>query len=1073
SEAIGGPVWFYSLLNKKDKPENEKYSDHSLKYPPGFTPNDDTNEFCLNEENVRSVNDDNPQNCNVDGLQTGQEGNSANKGSKTCVNLLIVVVYDPHDLRDKRLEEVPLGGSSFTWCHKSSTKMSKLDRFNTKRAIEKYKEELEALDAAIDKGNGSYEIVNKRMEDCGTDKSPGPDGFTFGFYRHFWSTIENDVFEAVKHFCTYGNIPKGCNSSFIALILKIPDANLVKDFRPISLIGNRSFILNEVLQWCKLKKKQSLIFKVDFEKAYDSVRWDFLDDVLKKFGFGNKWCAWIQSCLRSLRGSSIINGSPTEEFQLFKGLKQGDPLSPFLFILIMESLHLSFQRVVDAGMFMGIKLSPSLNLSHMFYVDDAVFVGQWCDGTKVGGSMSRVQAWMEVVDKVKSRLCNWKMKALSIGSRLTLLKSVLRSMPIFHKSIFRVPLSVLRMLESIRSHVFNGHELRSNKATWVTWNSVLASKEKEGLGVSCFYAFNRGLMLKWVWWFYSQKTSLWARVVKAIHGDDGKVGKVTNAGIRSCWMNIVNEISVMKNQGVNVFDFMRLKLGNGDTTAFWEDNWISGNVLKDLYRVGVVFGEFSVAFVRKIDALPTRLNISRRGIDIDSILCPICDCGVESSSHLFFSCSLARQVARKISLWWDVTYVDVNSYVEDTVQIETAVNTISQEYLLEFTSEYGIRKALHPELPRLEDRIVDLPEGKCYTKPLDSLKNWNNRFFWVDERVFPTVVDCRSSDLKDGMSTEITYSAEAVRILDTHRTPIQKQPEALLCLVGLSRRYYLGDEVYHTFLHDNDRVGIYNLATCLVHKISNQLLALYCRYGPVQFNPRSQSQKVKTRSCPRAAYEVSLLIVTANRLIEVKDPTVTTDSSGIPSTIERSQLDFANEAGPEDQGTMVPEVPLPEDVPTTRGAPEAGQAERVTATDPPCGLPRALLRQEIRSLRIPPLLPWSGLLRAYTDLIQRKPGPTGAMGSQLRLRFEQEVKLLKKSVAQVARRDKRIQAREHEIKNLEALLEAEADMKKAAKDKNAKLSQELEDMRTLFSNLRFVELVDAAKAEYHTVGQVL
>ncbi|GJR30322.1 RNA-directed DNA polymerase, eukaryota [Tanacetum coccineum] len=140
------------------------------------------------------------------------------------------------------------------------------------------------------------------------------------------------------------------------------------------------FILNEVLQWCKSKKNQSLIFKVDFEKAYDSVRWDFLDDVLKKFGFGDKWCNWIQSCLRSSRGSIIINGSPMEEFQFHKGLKQGDPLSPFLFILIMESLHLSFQRVVDAGMFKGITLSSSLILSHMFYADDAVFVGQWCDG---------------------------------------------------------------------------------------------------------------------------------------------------------------------------------------------------------------------------------------------------------------------------------------------------------------------------------------------------------------------------------------------------------------------------------------------------------------------------------------------------------------------------------------------------------------------------------------------------------------------------------------------------------------------------------------------------------------------
>nr|GEV97253.1 hypothetical protein [Tanacetum cinerariifolium] len=115
------------------------------------------------------------------------------------------------------------------------------------------------------------------------------------------------------------------------------------------------------------------------------------------------------------------------------------------------------------------------------------------------------------------------------------------------------------------------------------WLVVVPMVEKGGLGVSSLYALNRALMLKWVWRFYSQKISLWARVIKAIYGDNGKVGKVTNAGFRSCWMNIVNEISVLKNPGVNVFDFMRLKLGNGDTTAFWEDNWIGGNVLKVLY----------------------------------------------------------------------------------------------------------------------------------------------------------------------------------------------------------------------------------------------------------------------------------------------------------------------------------------------------------------------------------------------------------------------------------------------------------------------------------------------------------
>ncbi|GJS21010.1 RNA-directed DNA polymerase, eukaryota [Tanacetum coccineum] len=423
----------------------------------------------------------------------------------------------------------------------------------------------------------SNEEIKKAVWDCGVDKSPGPDGFTFGFYKRFWSLIEKDVLAAVKYFFHYSRIPKGCNSSFIALIPKTPEAKMVKDFRPISLIGslykiiakilaNRlvvvlgdivnevqsafvadrqildgPFILNEVLQWCKLKKKHSFILKIDFEKAYDSVRWDYLDDVLRKFGFGEKWCGWIQECLRSSWGSVLVNGSPTEEFQFFKGLKQGDPLSPFIFILVMESLHISFKRVVDAGMFNGIVLNSVMHLSHMFYADDAVFMGQWSTknidtiiyvlkcfhrasglsinlskskllgvvvsedrvvqaanrigcgvlkapfaylGSKVGGNMSRIKSWDEIVDKMVDRLSKWKMKTLSIGGRLTLLKAVLGSMPIYHMSIFKVPMKVLQRMKSIRSRFFSGVDLNSKNLIWVKWSKVLCSKEKGGLGVS-------------------------------------------------------------------------------------------------------------------------------------------------------------------------------------------------------------------------------------------------------------------------------------------------------------------------------------------------------------------------------------------------------------------------------------------------------------------------------------------------------------------------------------------------------------------------------------------------------------
>nr|GFA39095.1 RNA-directed DNA polymerase, eukaryota, reverse transcriptase zinc-binding domain protein [Tanacetum cinerariifolium] len=106
-----------------------------------------------------------------------------------------------------------------------------------------------------------------------------------------------------------------------------------------------------------------------------------------------------------------------------------------------------------------------------------------------------------------------------------LLKSVLGSIPIFHMSIYRVPSMVLQQLESIHNRFFNGNDLGSKKATWIKWSNVLADKAKGGLGVSSLYALNRGLMIKWLWRFYAQNTSLWVRVMKAIHGEDGKVGQ--------------------------------------------------------------------------------------------------------------------------------------------------------------------------------------------------------------------------------------------------------------------------------------------------------------------------------------------------------------------------------------------------------------------------------------------------------------------------------------------------------------------------------------------------------------------
>ncbi|GKB61662.1 RNA-directed DNA polymerase, eukaryota [Tanacetum coccineum] len=273
----------------------------------------------------------------------------------------------------------------------------------------------------------SNEDIRTAVWGCGVDKSPGPDGFTFEFFRKYWTVVGPDFCIAVKWFFDHGDFAIGCNSSFVALIPKVLDPKVVSDYRPISLIGslykvvtkilasrlslvisdlisdvqtaflpNRQildgpFIINEILARCKLKKQQAMIFKVDFAKAYDSVRWDYLDDVLISFGFGPKWRSWIRGSLSSGKASILVNGSPTTEFHLYRGLKQGDPLAPFLFLLIMESLHLSFSRAVEAaGIFKGYKIDPSTTLSHLFLPDrrgillGERFVWEKVQGTRFG-----------------------------------------------------------------------------------------------------------------------------------------------------------------------------------------------------------------------------------------------------------------------------------------------------------------------------------------------------------------------------------------------------------------------------------------------------------------------------------------------------------------------------------------------------------------------------------------------------------------------------------------------------------------------------------------------------------------
>ncbi|GKB91387.1 RNA-directed DNA polymerase, eukaryota, reverse transcriptase zinc-binding domain protein [Tanacetum coccineum] len=228
------------------------------------------------------------------------------------------------------------------------------------------------------------EEIKQALFKIDDNKALGPDGFSAHFFKKAWHTVGKEVCDAVKDFFVNGKILREINSTLIALVPKIQTPLKVSDFRPIAccnvIYKCVSKILTERLKGCldKLVSKNQSAFipnrhiqdnimlaqelfkgydrkvgpkrvalKVDIQKAYDTVNWQFLEDILRGFSFHDKMVKWVMTCVTTTSFSICVNGEVCGYFKGGRGLRQGDPISPYLFTLVMEILTLLIKRRVD------------------------------------------------------------------------------------------------------------------------------------------------------------------------------------------------------------------------------------------------------------------------------------------------------------------------------------------------------------------------------------------------------------------------------------------------------------------------------------------------------------------------------------------------------------------------------------------------------------------------------------------------------------------------------------------------------------------------------------------------------
>ncbi|XP_028767839.1 uncharacterized protein LOC114725488 [Neltuma alba] len=456
----------------------------------------------------------------------------------------------------------------------------------------------------------SVEEVKSALFSMGPYKAPGVDGFSPIFYQSNWSIVGAKLCDFVREAFLTKNVEVEDNRTLISLIPKNENPQLVGHFRPISLctvhykcitkiiairlrsvmdniispyqtsfikgrnIQDNIIVGQEIMHIMKKSKgkKGLMALKIDLEKAYDRIRWDFLQQVLLEVGFDDGFVNLIKACVFFVTYNVLWNGSQTEYFSPMRGLRQGDPISPLLFVLCIDKLsHLICDAVKD-GSWKPVRVAKEgPSISHLMFADDILLFGaateqqalcmmsclnKFClaSGEKISKSKSTIffsprvpartkqrikeitgmnistkigkylgfpitrlrkptDTFQFIIDRVKSKLAGWKENCLLMAGRITLAKSVLSAIPLYPMQVSKIPIAVCHEVERLQRKFIWGHSQSLHGFHPIRWDQMVLPKLYGGLGFKRLTTVNQVCGAKLAWKLVTGAKGLWVEVL--------------------------------------------------------------------------------------------------------------------------------------------------------------------------------------------------------------------------------------------------------------------------------------------------------------------------------------------------------------------------------------------------------------------------------------------------------------------------------------------------------------------------------------------------------------------------------